>query len=73
MYAATGVVLVDRANAARESVVTATAVVVSELFPDAVDSDIPPVANKLVNVLAETDLPVESTTDIAKVAFSPGA
>ena len=53
----------DSPSAASESVVTFTAVVVSEPFPAAVESVIPPVANRLVRFLADTDFPVESFTE----------
>ena len=74
MYALTGSVsVVESAAEARETVVAFTAVTVSEPFPAAVESEIPPVANRLANVFADTDLPAESSTEINKVAFSPGA
>ena len=74
MYAFTGSVsVVESAAEARDTVCIDIAVTVSEPFPAAVLSEIPPAANKLANVFAETDLPVESSTDTNKVAFSPGA
>ena len=73
VYSLCGSVEVPIAPAAGDEVVTEIAVSVSEPFPAADESEIQPAANKLANTPAGTNLPVESRTCTASVAFSPGA